>query len=474
MNMDKKKLNPQNAINHYRQNQEHYLSQLEALTRIPSVSFPGYPALELEKSADFVSKCMKDYGLQNVQVLKIKGAHPYVYGEWVKDKTAPTVLLYAHHDVQPPMRDDIWESPAFTPTRRGDRIYARGIADDKAGIMLHLASINSWLKAHNSLPLNIKVLIEGEEETGSAHLEEFLNKHAQLLKAQCLIIADAANIDTGLPSITTSLRGLVTFEVTASATRQPLHSGLWGGPVPDPVAGLCRLLNGLVDESGKPALKDLWQDVIPPTPGELRDLKNIPISRLEFSKQAGLLEGVRLHGLEDDLFVKTWREPSLIINSIESGGKKIAGNVIMDSAWARVGLRIVPDMQPERCRQIIEDYLIKNCPWGLKLETKWDSGVSAWVSDTNHPAFTIAKESLKLGYQTEPLFTGCGASIPFVESLGRVLGHIPALLVGVEDPYTQAHSENESLYLPDFHKAVESQIHFFSLFSSYSGLEESD
>lgn len=261
------------AISYCSRNSERFIRDLEELVRIPSCSFPGYPARELVRSAEAVAAYLRRCGLQGVRLLRIPGAHPYVYGEWLGAPGRPTVLLYAHHDVQPPGREELWKSPPYRPTRRGGRLYGRGAADDKAGICVHGSALAAYLKTAGKLPLNIKVIIEGEEEIGSDHLEKFLRRYARLLKADCIVLTDTGNYDTGIPSITTSLRGLVSTEVTVRTADHPLHSGMWGGPLPDPALALARMLAALTTLDGRVAIPGIAEGLRPPTPAERRALR---------------------------------------------------------------------------------------------------------------------------------------------------------------------------------------------------------
>ena len=450
------------ALQHYQTHQARHLETLKDLVRIPSVSFPGYPAQEVTRSAEASANWLRESGLKNVEVWTLPGTYPCAYGEWLEAKGAPTLLLYAHHDVQPPLREELWKSPPFEPTERDGRLFGRGTADDKAGLAVHAASIAAWLQGAGTIPINVKVLIEGEEEIGSPNLTAYLKHYKDKLRCDYLVLTDCANYDTGKPSLTTSLRGLVTVEITVSALKSPLHSGMWGGPIPDPVTGLAKILASLTNEKGRVAVPGLLADVVSPTAAELADFKALGMTDSEFRKQAGLLPGVGLFAQDDVLLQKLWREPSIAVNAIQSGSKGTAGNVLMDSAWARVGLRLAPGMDAEKSRSQLLDHLRKICPWGLELKLESDQAAKPWKTRPDHPVFAVAKKSLTRGYGTEAVCIGCGGTIPFVDLFTEVLGEIPALLVGIEDPYTNAHSENESLHLGDFDKAVISQIHFFA------------
>jgi acetylornithine deacetylase/succinyl-diaminopimelate desuccinylase-like protein len=450
------------ALEHYEKRKQEHLEDLKRLTRIPSVSFDGFAREEVERSAQCVKTILEAAGLEHVEILPHPGTHPYVYADWLKRPGAPTVLLYAHHDVQPPLREELWKTPVFEPTEKDGRLYARGIADDKAGVLIHAASAAAWLKTSGNLPVNIKVIIEGEEEIGSTHLASFLQAHKEKLRADCMVLTDCSNFDTGLPSLTTTLRGLISMEVEVTALDHPLHSGMWGGPIPDPIVGLSKILAKLVDDQGRVAIPGIWDDVVAPRADEMEDFRKLGMEDALFRKQAGLGPDLELFAHDAGLLAKMWREPSLAVNSIQSGGKKIAGNVIMDSAWARIGLRLVPNMDHAKATRLLSDFIKANCPWGLEVKVTPEQGANPWMTGSSHPVFAVAKKALGEGYGREAVLIGCGGTIPFVDSFTRALGDIPALLVGIEDPYTNAHSENESLDVADFHKSVRSQILFFA------------
>jgi acetylornithine deacetylase/succinyl-diaminopimelate desuccinylase-like protein len=450
------------ALAHYASHQAEYLEELKKLVRIPSVSFDGFDRQQVRRSAEGTCDLMRRKGLQNVQMLEMPGAHPYAYGDWTQAKGRPTLLLYAHHDVQPTGEKEKWGQPdPFEPVERNGRLFARGAADDKAGILVHIAAIDSWLKAHGSLPVNVKMIVEGEEESGSGSLPAFLKKHRDLLQADAIVLTDTANFDTGLPSITTALRGIVTVQVEVKGLKQPVHSGMWGGPVPDPAMALAKILARLVKDDGSINLPGIYDKVRPLTAEEKKSLAALPTSDELFRKQAGMLPGTQLLGGRPP-WEMNWRQPSLAINAVQASSRKDARNIIVESAWARVGVRTVPDMDGKEVRQKLIAALEQDPPWGVTVEVTPEGDGGWWYTKGDAPAFRAARKALRDGYGKEAVTIGCGGSIPFVEPFSRELGGVPALLIGVEDPYTNAHSENESLHLGDFSRATQSAIRFYA------------
>jgi acetylornithine deacetylase/succinyl-diaminopimelate desuccinylase-like protein len=437
------------------------ITALKELARIPGVSANPAPDPELAKSAAQVVAWMKRIGLERVEVLELPGVHPYVYGEWLHAKDAPTVLLYAHHDVQPPGRPAFWKSPPFEPEERDGRLYGRGVVDDKAGAAIHFAAIEAYL-ASGGLPVNVKVIIDGEEEIGSEHLGALLDRYKERMSADVIVLTDTANLAAGLPSITYGLRGIVVVDLEVRGLDHPLHSGMWGGPVPDPVMAMCKLLGTLCDAEGRLTIDGVGDDVRKLDGERKKKLAQLPFDAATFRKEAGLLDGVQLRGDPNaSTYELMWHRPSVTISALEAAPIKGASNQIVDSARARIGVRTVPDMDGHKVGEALCAHLKKHAPWGVAVTASLKGAGNWWITEPEGPAFAAAETALKKGFGRDAVYIGCGGSIPFVEPFARVLGGVPALLVGLEDPLCNAHSENESLLLADFQKAIHSAIYLY-------------
>lgn len=457
---------PDAALSHFEKNWNTHLEDLKHLVRIPSVSFPDFPTTEVIRSAQAVAKLFTERGLENVRVFdKPVSTHPYVYGDWLHAPGKPTLLLYAHHDVQPPLREEVWKTPPFEPTEKegpgGLRLYGRGAADDKAGIIVHTAAIFSYLKSVQKLPVNVKVIIEGEEEVGSEHLSEFLEQNRKLLSADVLVLTDTANYDVGIPTLTIALRGLVAVEIEVRALKNSIHSGMWGGPVPDPVIALTKILSQLVDDQGQIAIPEIKKMIPPLTRAEELTYSKVPVDEARFREQAGMVPSAQFTRSGPLLPLQLWRFPSISVNAIQASSRKQAGNIINDAAWAKVGVRVAPGMDPQAVQRAFVDFLRSKVPWGLEVDIRSDTAAGGWFTKAEGPAFDAANRALEMGYGRAPIHFGCGGTIPFVQPFAEALGGAPALLVGVEDPYTNAHGENESLLISDLKKACKSQIYLF-------------
>jgi acetylornithine deacetylase/succinyl-diaminopimelate desuccinylase-like protein len=430
-------------------------SELEKLVRIPSISFSGFEPKFIDDSAQATQDLLRRVGFKNVEITSIDGCFPYVLAESDFHPEKPTCLLYAHHDVQPPGRLELWSSPPFEPQEREGRLFGRGTADDKAGILVHAAAMEYFRKKGEELPVNLKVLIEGEEEIGSSHLPKFLEQNRERLRSDVIIVTDTANIQSGVPTLTVSLRGLVVVEIVLKSMKAPLHSGMWGGAIPDPVSILINILASLVDFDGNIQLTSIGKS-------KRVDYSSIPVSKAEFADQAGLMNADLV---KDDFLDRTWNRASFAINAIQASSEKLANNVICDRAYARLGIRISKNESARRVLEELKEKIMRELPQGIEIELRHQEPAEAWsidpYADSHRWAFKAAETALEKVFERELVYAGCGATIPFIGPFERAFG-APVLTLGVEDPYTLAHSENESLLLSDFYKCIESEILLFS------------
>jgi acetylornithine deacetylase/succinyl-diaminopimelate desuccinylase-like protein len=435
---------------------------LVELSRIPSVSANGFPPEEVRRSAEATADVLRRAGLEKVQVLEIPGVHPYAYGEWLGAPGLPTILLYGHHDVQPPGRPEKWESPAFEPTERKGRLYGRGTADDKGGIMAHVAAVEAYLKSSGTLPCNVKFIVEGEEEIGSSNLGRFLDEYKGMMAADYIVLSDTANFDTGVPALTYQLRGIVQVDVEVQCLDHPLHSGMWGGPVPDAVQVLCRLIASLRGKKGEIDVPGLYKDVARPSKQQLKRIRKLPFKEKKFKKDGGLVEGLKLAGEKGySVYEQLWTRPSLTVIALEARPIVGSSNQIIDAARARLSLRTVPDMDGQKAGMQLVKKLVDEAPHGARVTARITGTSPWWTTDPEGPAFEAARRALKAGFKKDTAMIGAGGSIGFVQPFADLLGGVPCLLMGVEDPPSNAHSENESLHLEDWVKCMRSAVYLY-------------
>jgi acetylornithine deacetylase/succinyl-diaminopimelate desuccinylase-like protein len=439
-------------------------SELEDLVRIPSISADPDRRGDVQASAEATADLLRAHGLESVRLAAVEDSHPYVIGEWMHaGADAPTVLLYAHHDVQPPGIVDNWESDPFEPAERGGRLFGRGSADDKAGGVAHAHAVSAWLTTSGALPCNVRVLIEGEEEIGSPTLLAFLEAHRDELRSDVLVLADAGNWKVGVPGLTYSLRGLAAADIELRALDGPVHSGLAGGAVPDPVTGLARVLASLVDERGDVAIAGIWDAVRPPTEAERAPIAGLDDDPAGFARAMGMRPGVELAGDPGTtLHERLWFRPSLTVIGLDAHPIKGSSNQVIARASARVSLRLVPDQDPERVVAQLRAHVERHVPWGLELRFRALEGAPAWQTDPTGPAFDAARRALRAGFGADAVLMGVGGSIPFVGPFADAFGGIPALLLGPSDPHSRIHGENESLHLGDWHSLMASEVHLLA------------
>jgi acetylornithine deacetylase/succinyl-diaminopimelate desuccinylase-like protein len=448
-------------------NQDALLRDLAAQVAIPSVSTDGEHQKEIDQTAALTCEQMRQAGLQKVEVLRCGDSNPYAYGEWLGAPGKPTVFLYAHHDVQPVHQKDLdegkWLSPPWKLTPRQGRLYGRGAADDKGAITAQLAAISAYLKTRGSLPVNVKMLVEGEEEVGSSNLMAFFKEQKQRIQADVIVVCDTENIATGLPSLTYSLRGIVAVMVEVESAKTPVHSGMAGGVLPDAAIALNVILSRLYWGNKPLPIPGFYDQVRRLTAAEQKTMRSLPGDEGMWRKIAGIPGGTRLATeAKSGEYEQTWRKPAVTVIAQEASSIKGASNQVLPKASAIVSCRIVPDQEPKQVLQQLKTFLSADPPWGVKVTVKpFGSSVKWWMTDPTGPAFEAALAAMKAGFKKEPAAIGCGGSIGFVGPLADLLGGAPALLLGIEDPKSNAHAPNESLHEGDWRKLMASLAHLF-------------
>lgn len=430
---------------------------LEHLVAIPGVSASSYPAAMVRRSADEVAGVLRGWGFDGVRLLETSG-HPAVYGEVVVATDAPAVLVYGHHDVQPPGRDERWISPPFEPAIRDGRMFGRGTADDKGGFLAYATAVRACAE-EGTLPCNVKVLIEGEEEIGSPHLADLLRDQRELFESDYIVLCDTPNFDTGVPALTYRLRGNCIVDVEIRCLDRPVHSGQGGGALPDSVMILCRVLGSLQNADGTLNIPGL-DDRVVVDEVEREMIRRLPFDAERWARQSGILDCAAFMRA-GNVRERIWTRPSLTITALESVPMAQAANQISDAARARLSLRTVPDLDSREAGEMLVRALRERVPGGARLTVSVAGGPEPWVSDPNHAVYAAARRALTRGFGAEAVMTGSGGSIGFVAPFAGIAGDVPPLLTGVQDPLSSAHSENESLHLGDFRKAMNAAVHLF-------------
>jgi acetylornithine deacetylase/succinyl-diaminopimelate desuccinylase-like protein len=443
---------PAGALDALRDGMPRSQERLAALVEIAGISAAAFPPAEVRRSADAVAETLAEYGLQQVGLLETAG-HPAVYGELRAGDAAPTVLVYGHHDVQPPGRAERWQSPPFRAELRDGRMFGRGMADDKGGFLAWLAAVRACAAA-DALPCNVKFLIEGEEEIGSPHLAALLDAERARLGCDFAVLCDTPNFDRGIPALTYRLRGNCIVDVEVRCLERRLHSGQGGGLVPDAVMILCTLLARLQRDDGALGVPGLDQ-LVSIDEEQLAALSALPFDGERLRRDFGLLEHVRLRGAS---WADVWARPSLTITAIEAVPVASAANQIADAARARLSLRTVRGIDTRKAGELLAAALRSAVPHGARVGVTVVGGPSWWEADPRHPLFAAARRALTRGYGAEAVMSGSGGSIGFVKPFAGLVG-TPPLLVGVQDPRSNAHSENESLDLGDWEKAMVSAVY---------------
>ena len=413
---------------------------LEHLVSIPSVSTEGYEAYdpaEVRRCAEETGAWLEDSGLKGIRLLEVDGAHPAVFGQTPGPAGSPTVLLYAHHDVQPPGAEHLWASRPFAATERDGRLFGRGTADDKAGIAAHAAVLQAW---GGTPPVTIAAFIEGEEEIASPNLQAFLQKYAPLLQADVIVLADCSNWTIGTPALTTSLRGILDFIIEVRTLDHAVHSGVYGGPVPDALTALSRLIASLHDDRGNVAIDGLQSG--PPYDIELKEA--------DLRRYAGVRPSVSLLGA-GTLTHRLWGRPAAAVLGIDAPPITEAANKLIPVARAKVSVRLAPGDDITKAKAAIREHFLNpaRAPWGAEVTVTFLKEGAPHLIDPSGGAFEAFRRACSHTWGCAPVEAGSGGSLPLVAALAETFPRAELLLTGVADPESQAHSENESVHLAE-------------------------
>mgnify|MGYP005835984227 CR=1 FL=1 len=451
---------PISTDEYVRSNQERFLEELFEFLRIPSISTLPENKEDVTRAAQFTADSLRRAGLENVEIIPT-GGHPLVYADWLHTPGAPTVLCYGHYDVQPPDPVELWNTPPFEPTVRDGNIYARGSADDKGQMYMHVKAVETLMAVHGGkLPVNLKFLVEGEEEIGGKSIAQFVPEAKEKLKADVALVSDTSLYAEGVPTLCIGLRGLVYMEVEAKGPSRDLHSGLYGGAAPNAVYGLIELLGKAKDADGRILIPGFYDDVEEPAAAEIASWKSLPFDEGEFlAKEVG---SSRLTGEPDRMVLeRIWSRPTLEVHGI-AGGFTGAGakTVIPATATAKVSMRLAPHQEPEKMFEVFSAWVAANAPQGVALSVRKLSGAPATVVNPDHPAIALAAEAFEEVMKAKTVFIRSGGSIPIVGEFAHHLG-IPTVLMGFGLPDDGLHSPNEKYKVENYYLGIMTVAHFF-------------
>jgi len=446
-----------NAIDYARKNASRFEQNLFDLVRIPSVSTNPENKPDMQQTAEQIVKLLKSIGFKETEIFPTPG-HPVVFGQTIPgNKTAPTLLIYGHYDVQPIDPLELWKTQPFEPTIKGDRLYGRGASDMKGQIIASLSAVESVLK-QGDIPLNIKVIFEGEEEIGSPNLAAFIKEKKEMLACNYILNPDAGMVSAELPAITYGLRGLAYFELRVYGPSHDLHSGGFGGAVHNPAQVLCDVLSKMHDEKGRITLPGFYDKVIPLSDEERKEIARLPISDDYYKQTAGVEE---LWGEEGYSVVeRVGGRPTLEINGLLSGFTGVGSKTVLPAqSMAKISTRLVPDQDPEEVYTQLLEFLSENMPSTVRWEVTKMAGGPPSITNPNLPETKSMSRAMEKVWGIAPVLKREGGSIPVVSDMQEILG-VESVLVGFGMPEDSIHSPNESQHIPTFHKGIESVIHF--------------
>ena len=440
-----------NVVDYINVHRDRYVDELKQYLAIPSVSALPEHSADVRRAAEWTADALRTAGMDNVRLIDTPG-NPVVYGDWLNAPGKPTILFYGHYDVQPVDPVNLWTSPPFEATVRDGEIYARGAADDKGQVFMHIKAIEAHLKQGGGLPVNIKFFIEGEEEVGSVHLDDFVRDHKDDLKADVVVISDTTMFDRGVPSICYSLRGLAYFQIDVRGSKSDLHSGVFGGAVANPAIVLTQILAQMKDRGGRIKIPGFYDDVRPLSDEERAEWKKLPFNETRYRKDLG---APKLFGESGyTTLERVWARPTLDVNGLYSGFTgEGAKTVLPATAMAKVSMRLVPNQDPQKIGDLFEDYVRKIAPKTVEVKVTRMHGGRPWMTEFDNKFVRAAGRAIEQGFGKSPVFVREGASIPVVATFEREL-RIPTVLFGVGLPDENAHAPDEKLDLGNFHNGI--------------------
>ncbi len=446
------------------QNKDRLLQELFSFLKIPSISTLPEHKKDVDRAAAFVAESLKNAGLENVEIIPT-AKHPLVYADWLHAPGKPTVLCYGHYDVQPPDPLELWKSPPFEPVVRDGNIYARGSADDKGQMYMHVKAVEALRAVHGTLPVNLKFLIEGEEEIGGESVAKYVAENPAKLKADVALVSDTALYAEGIPTLCIGLRGLVYTEIEAKGPSRDLHSGLYGGAVPNAVFGLVELLSKLKDANGRIQIPGMYDDVEAPAVAEKQSWASLPFNEKEFlAREVGSTTLTGEPGYT--VLERVWARPTLELHGI-AGGFTAAGakTVIPATATAKVSMRLVPNQNADKIVAAYKKFVADNAPAGIQVEVRVLSAGEAIMVNPDHHAIDVAARAFRDVLGRETVFVRSGGSIPIVGDFAKHL-HIPTILMGFGLPDDGLHSPNEKYKLSNYYAGIVTIAHFFEQYGS--------
>lgn len=445
------------VLDYIERNQERYLEELKDFLRIPSISTEATHSDDVQKAADFVAEQLEKAGSDRVKIFSTPG-HPIVYGEYSVGADKPTVLVYGHYDVQPVDPIELWNSGPFDPTVRNGELYARGSADDKGQVLIHFKSVEAFNDTYGTLPVNVKFLIEGEEEIGSPNLDDFVQTHQDLLQSDVVMISDTTMFARNVPSICYGLRGLAYYQIDAQGASTDLHSGSFGGTVVNPAFELAVLLASMKDARGRVTIPHFYDDVSELTERERHEFAQLPFDAESYKKDIGIKDLPGETGYSP--LERLWARPTLEVNGLLSGFTgEGAKTVLPAQAMAKISMRLVPNQDPDKIGDLFEDYVRSVAPASIDVKLTRMHGGKPWVASLDHPALIAAADAIEKGFGKRPVFQREGGSIPVVATFAEQL-NIPSVLMGIGLPDENAHAPNEKLDLGNFYSGIKSAAFF--------------